>query len=82
MYYLKSQVMTNLGEVSSKIGVLIILTLKTTVHHIGACLQSCLGIFEKVKDLKNPQRKFEDFENFMKLVTDDEDAEAGKYSQL
>lgn len=74
--------MVQVVEIISKIGIFIILGVKSCFYHISECFSSCIGIFSKVTRLKNPEQNFKDFNQFVKLVTDDSefDDEPGKSS--
>lgn len=67
--------MTQILEVISKIGIFIILAAKSFFQHIMECLSSCIGIFWKVNKLKNPENNFRDFNQFVKLVTEDDESD-------
>lgn len=63
--------MAEVLEILSKVGIFIILGAKSCFYHILDCLSSCIGIFTKVKKIKNPNENFKDFHQFVRLVTDD-----------
>lgn len=67
--------MVDIVEIISKIGIFIILGIKSCFFHISECFSSCIGIFSKVTRLKNPEQNFKDFNQFVKLVTDDSEFE-------
>lgn len=72
--------MSSFEEKISKVGVCLVLILKSTVKHISVLGMSFVGIFNRVRNLEDPQKNFKDFDQFFKLVTEDvEESRAGKW---
>ena len=55
----------------SAAGLIVVLLVKEAVKAVVNCCQAAGGVIGKVKRLKEPEKRFSDMNEFMKLVTDD-----------
>jgi len=69
--------MSQAVEIFSKIGIFVILALRTLVRHLANCSQSVINIFHRVCNIQSPENKFTNLDELYGLVTGEDDGEDG-----
>ena len=59
----------------SWVGVILILILRNLIINLKQCCYSFTTVFTRLRKLKNPEKKFKDINEFIKLISNDEEEE-------